>query len=290
MKLAAWVGVSLLLAILGAASARAETHDAEAGCGSVDRRAAVLVVDGLLGERPVRVFVDTGGTGGISSALAKGRTPIPGKKARFAGASGKFIDSDLYEIAELRIGGVTVPRFTATVLAELGKGAIPGGYDVMIGVGELSSFVVDADLAAHQLCLRASLPADAPPLRAFEERDNTILVPAALGPRRFEHFILDTGAGVSTLSERWLGEVPHHPRSERVISVDASGVRREQRYVDVDRVCLFDYCRSRQVVMPDDDLSALNGFPVQGIIGMTFLKGYRLLIDLPHHRLALIAR
>jgi hypothetical protein len=117
--------------------------------------------------------------------------------------------------------------------------------------------------------------------------DNTVVVPVILGERAFEHFIFDTGAGVSTLTEKWLPSTPHRRLRRSVISVDASGVRRRQSFVEVKRLCFLGRCKTAQTVMPDDDLSALNGFPVDGILGMTFFRGSRIVLDLPRSQLGI---
>jgi hypothetical protein len=260
---------------------------APAGCSSIDPRPNVLLVSGTLDGRPVRVFVDTGGSGGISRSLAKQLAPIPGKKARFAGASGRWRETDLYEVAGLRIGDAEIPRFTATTLMPLPTSSTAGPFDVMVGVPELKDFVVEIDLQANRFCPRPRVPYPSLTMRPFELKKHKILVPAKLGQRSFESFIFDTGAGVTTLAEKWLVMVPHRRRQDTVVSVDGSGVRRKQYYVDVSEICLFDQCRARQVVMPDQDLSALNGFPVDGILGMTFLKGCRIVLDMPRRQLAI---
>ena len=251
-------------------------------CASVDPRAHVLVVKGTLDGKPLRVLVDTGGSGGVSPALARKLPPIPGKAARFAGASGQWRQSKLYAISGLRLGDTEIPPFQAIALP-LHEGV---RYDLVIGLPELKRFLVEIDLRRNTFCLRQDAPAIAG--QPFERKgDGPILVPATVGPRPFEHLILDTGAGVTTLTKTFLPEVPHRPRPESVVSVDGSGVRRKQFFVEVDRICLFGHCKPKQVVMPDDDLSQLNGFPVDGILGMTFLKGFRITLDLPHGRIAI---
>jgi hypothetical protein len=41
------------------------------------------------------------------------------------------------------------------------------------------------------------------------------------------------------------------------------------------------------VLLPSDDLSALLGYPVHGIIGMTFLRGSRVYLDFPGQQIGL---
>jgi hypothetical protein len=251
-------------------------------CAPIDPKADVLVVSGTLDGKPVRVFVDTGGSGAVSPALAKRLKAIPGQKARFAGASGAWRESKIYEIGGLRIGEVAIAPFHA-IASPVHQGV---KYDLMIGLPELKSFVLDIDLAKNQFCLSQDAPtvATAPYQR---KADGVIVVPAKLGARQFEHFIFDTGAGVTTMTERFLGEVAHRKRPEHVISVDGSGVRRKQFFVEVDEICAFGRCKPKQTVMPDQDLSELNGFPVDGILGMSFLKGSRITLDLPRGRIAI---
>ena len=251
-------------------------------CTSIDPHADVLVVKGTLDGKPVRVLVDTGGSGGLSPAFAKKLKPIPGKKARFAGASGQWRESPLYDVASLRIGDTEIPRFSAIVLP-VREGA---KYDLVIGLRELGKFVVDIDLDQNRFCLRDDAPTMA--MQTYQRKDDgVIVIPAMLGERRFEHFIFDTGAGVTVLTDRLLPPIPHRKRPEKVISLDGSGVRQKQFFVEVDRICFFDRCKPKQIVMPDRDISELNGFPVDGILGMSFLKGYRITLDLPRGRIGI---
>jgi hypothetical protein len=134
----------------------------------------------------------------VSPALAARLTPIPGKQARYAGASGRWIDSPLYAVAGLRIGGVEVPRFEATASANLPAEPTGGGFDLMLGTPELKGFVVEIDLRDHRLCLRPDAPAWAATPHPFALMGDTVVIPVTLDRHPFEHFIFDTAAGVST--------------------------------------------------------------------------------------------
>ena len=46
-----------------------------------------------------------------------------------------------------------------------------------------------------------------------------------------------------------------------------------------DSLCALGVCKSNQVLMPDEDLTPLVDYEVQGIVGMTFLEGSRIYLD-----------
>jgi tetratricopeptide (TPR) repeat protein len=252
-------------------------------CATVDARAEQLIVEGTLSGKKVRVLIDTGAAGAsLSPRLARQRTPIPFGDVESAGATGVWKRSHSYSVSELQVGGVRLSAFQAHVIDE---GL--SGYDVAIGTAQLSTFIVTIDLRKNRFCLDPQKPAaDWHSFTVETGSGITVLVPVQIGKRRFERFIFDTGAGVSSIAERLTENLPHRKRTSAT-TIDASGVRERQRAIEVDDFCLFGDCHQKEELLLDHDMSEVNGFQTDGILGMPFFKGRRVLLDFSRKELAI---
>jgi hypothetical protein len=245
-----------------------------------------LIVAGTWRDRPVRILVDTGANGGSVSAeiVAEAALPATGK-AKYASATGLFLDTTVHDAGELTIGGATLSanHFIAT--------ATHGGeYDFAIGLDQLAAHAVVVDLARKSFCLAASPHelATLPMRVAGGEENRDIVVSATFGERRLDNMILDTGAGVTCVNQGLMASIAHTELPERAQAIDGTGQVVELPLVTVPAMCVHDQCVSDHMVMPTEDLSSLVGHPVDGIVGLPFFEGHPLVLDFPASKIGIL--
>lgn len=289
----------LLLAVLAAACgsssavtpapAATRPPPLPAGCAPIlDIENSNLMVRGTWRGRDVRIVVDTGGEStGISSQMAAQLRPLPGVKARYAGASGQFLDTDIYQLEGLTVGGVELAAHQAHTLAV----ADATDYDFNIGLAAIEPYVVDIDWRARRFCLHRSAVPDRELQWTAMTRASRggapvdIVVDVQVGDQLLSAMILDTGAGVSTVNADLLPRIPHRRRDDKVQSIDGSGVVKDEYFVQVAELCALQVCERDHILMPGDDLSPLLGYPSQGILGVPFFRDRRLVLDFPRARI-----
>jgi hypothetical protein len=255
----------------------------------VPHEAGNLLVRGRWQERNVVVLVDTGATGGsISPAMAQlnGRSPVG--MTRFAGAAGQFRDAPVYPVDGLSLGGVDLGAFRAH------ESSSAGTHDFSIGLAQLETWVATLDLGRESFCLGHDVPDDVPlaPMRLVVDasgRPTDIVVAARVAGVDFDRLELDTGAGVSTINEDLLPQVPHERLPDAVVSVDATGVEKREYFVRIADVCVLGNCEAEHVFMPGEDLSPLVGHTLHGIVGLPFFARHRLVLDFERRRIGLAA-
>jgi hypothetical protein len=260
-----------------------------AGCAEIDPSFSNLVVTGHWRGHDVSVLVDTGSNqGSLGASLTTDLTPRLGETVHFAGASGQVQEGKVYDIDGLAIGGVTLTPFHAHTDA-IADGS---GYQFSIGLEHLAPYVVDFDVDAGWFCLRDRLPEPLPlqPMRLAHEPTGgkAVMVDGTFAGKRVESLILDTGSGVSTINEDVAAGFPHKALGAKEESLDGSGVRKIERFIQVASLCVLGVCAPRQVLMPGDDLTPVVGYKQLGIIGIPFLRGHRVILDFPHQQIAII--
>jgi aspartyl protease len=285
-----------LLVLIGCASEPVHVQAPAAslshsGCARVDRSFETVILGGRWEGRDVLVLVDTGAnSGSISPSLAKQLVAIPGEAARYAGASGEFHDSPIYNVAGLALGDTTLATFRAHEMARM-----DGDYDLAIGIANLSPFVVDFQLEEEWFCLRDAVPPDirrerlAPLTMAGRGTGvlSDISLDTTIAGRPVPAMTLDTGAGTSTINEDLLATIPNRRLGSKVRSIDGSGVYKDEYFVEVSELCVLGVCEPRHLLMPGADLSPLLGHRQTGIIGVPFMKRHRIVLDFPGHRIAI---
>ncbi len=252
-----------------------------------------LAVFGQWHGRDVRVLIDTGArNASVSAAIAATLSARPGERSRHAGASGRWVDGSRYDVDALSIGSQTLATLRATDDAQLDK----GGFDFQLGLAELAPYVVDLVVPEGLFCLRRDLPAGLaaarlPLLRPATTGSPDDMLEATVAGTRFPSMVLDTGAGTSSINEVLLPTFPHRRLEEfRVTSVDATGVETERFFVEVQSLCVLEVCDDHPRLMPDSDISALVGHPQQGLVGMPFVRGHRVILDFIDGRVAVDPR
>jgi len=261
-----------------------------AGCARIDPSFGNIVVTGHWRGREVPVLVDTGANqGSVAPSLATGLPERPGERVHFAGASGEIKEAAAYDIDGLAIGSVTLAKFAAHGDA-IADGA---GYGFSIGMEHLAPYIVDFDVDAGWFCLRDRLPdqprLDAMTLATEHGGDKAISVDVEIGGVLVRSMILDTGAGISTINEDLLPSLRYRRLGAKGESLDGSGVRKDEYFVEVDGLCALGACAAHHVLMPGEDLSRLVGYPQRGILGVPFFRARRVILDFPHQRIGFIA-
>jgi len=259
-------------------------------CARIDPSFSNIVVTGRWHGRDVPVLVDTGANqGSVAPSLATGLPERPGERVHFAGASGEIKDAASYDVDGLAIGDVTLAKFAAHGDAI----ADSQGYGFSIGMEHLAPYIVDFDVDAGYFCLRDRLP-DQPPLAAMtlategHGSDKAISLDVTIGGVPVPSMILDTGAGISTINEDLLPTLRYRKLGAKSESLDGSGVRKEEYFVEVDALCTLGACAARHVLMPGDDLSKLVGYTQRGIIGVPFFHSRHVILDFPHQKIGFV--
>ena len=284
----------LVLVGCGANAPAMQTLAAEtlgAGCARIDPSFNNIVVTGRWRDREVPILVDTGANqGSVAPAFAKGLAERPGERVHFAGASGEIKEAAAYDVEGLAIGNVTLAKFVAHGDAI----ADSTGYAFAIGMEHLAPYIVDFDLDGGWFCLRDRLP-DQPALVPMtlqhqgKTDDKAITLDVTIGGVAVRSMILDTGAGISTINEELLPQLRYRRLGGKVESIDGSGVRKDEYFVEVDELCTLGACAPRHVLMPGEDLSPLVGYMQRGIVGVPFFRARRVILDFPRQRIGFIA-
>jgi hypothetical protein len=257
---------------------------------NIDRESRILVVMGELEGKPVRVLIDTGASmAGVSPSLAENLKTVPGQRVKYAGAAGVFKESAVYSVSGLRLGGARLGPLHACTMKVFEEAPA----DLLIGRKQLSRYVVDIDLRSNVFCLHArdfdpGIRMNDMVYGVVNGNQEDILVTARIGTSEVRNMIWDTCAGVSTINETLLAGIPHTRLPDEVISVDGAGVRVQEYFVSVPRICVFGVCKDNQKLMPGEDLSQLVGYKVNGIIGLPFMRGSRILMDFPREKIAIM--
>jgi len=258
-------------------------------CASVDTSFNTVVIRGRWQDREVRILVDTGTTmGAISPSMARTLAARPGDTVFFGGTSGDVREAQVYDVEGLSVGKLALASFRAYEMT------MPDDrYDLLIGLDELASYVVDFDLEEGWFCLRDRLPDGIrhdrmhPMVIASSEVKRDICIDATVAGAPVTSMIFDTGAGVSTINEDVLAQLPHRRLDTKVRSIDGSGVLKDRYYVEVPQLCVLGVCEPRHTFMPREDLSHLVRHPTQGIVGVPFFFRHRVILDFPGNRIGI---
>jgi len=274
-------------------SSSPKTHVARgAGCARLDpsflATTGVIVVTGRWHDHEVSILVDTGAnSGSIAASATAGLAARPGEVARVAGAAGQWKDSAIYDVQGLSIGSVTLATFMATS-ATIGNDI---GYAFAIGLENLAPYLVDFDIDQGWFCLRDRLPDDdhpeLTPMKLAHGRGDhkAISLDVTLAGTSVESMILDTGAGVSTINESLLPRFRHRRLGAKVMSLEGTGVKQEEYFVEVESMCTLGACASRHMLMPGADLSQLVGHKENGLVGVPFFHARRVILDFPRQQI-----
>jgi hypothetical protein len=244
-----------------------------------------LIVKGTWQGQPVRILVDTGANGGSIAAelvVAK-QLPVTGH-AKYASATGLFVDTTVHDAGELSIAGATIPAPGFISTETHGD-----RFDFVIGLDQLEPHAVVVDLAQESFCLVASPHELATePMRVAGGAENhDIVVSAAFGDRKLDDMILDTGAGVTTVNQDLIGGIAHTVRPEKAQAIDGTGQVVELPLVTVPKMCVQERCATDHMVMPSEDLSGLVGHHVDGIVGLPFFVDRVLVLDFPAKKIGI---
>jgi hypothetical protein len=244
-----------------------------------------LIVTGTWRDQPVKILVDTGANGGSISAelVDAAALPVTGH-AKYASATGVFLDTTVHDAGELGIGGTTIAATGFFRTATHG-----GRYDLSIGLDQLAAHAVVVDVAHHSFCLAASPhPRATLPLRIAGNSENRdIVVGARFGDVELADMILDTGAGVTTVNQDLLGKLAYKELPEKAQAIDGTGRVVELPLVTVPKMCVHDRCVTDHMVMPSEDLSGLVGHHVDGIVGLPFFAEHVLVLDFPANKIGI---
>lgn len=244
-----------------------------------------LIVTGTWRDQPVKILVDTGANGGsIASELVKANAlPVKGQ-AKYASATGLFLDTTVHDAGELTIGGATIAADNFFATATHG-----GRYDFSLGLDQLAAHAVVVDLAHHSFCLAASPhPLATEPMRiGGDARNRDIVVTARFGKRTLDNMILDTGAGVTCVNQDLVPALAHTELPEKAQAVDGTGQVVELPLVTVPEMCVGTSCVKDHVVMPSEDLTPLVGHKVDGIVGLPFFLEHVLVLDFPAQKIGI---
>jgi hypothetical protein len=245
-----------------------------------------LIVNGTWRDRPVKILVDTGANSGSISAelVAANQLAVTGH-AKYASATGLFLDTTVHDAGELTIGGATLRADSFFATATHGD-----RFDLAIGLDQLASHAVVVDLAQASFCMVGSPHAEATqPMRVGgDARNRDILVSAKFGGQQLDNMILDTGAGVTTVNQDLIGKLAHTELPEKAQAIDGTGQVVELPLVTVPEICVHDRCAVDHMVMPSADLSPLVGHPVDGIVGLPFFVDHVLVLDFPANKIGIL--
>lgn len=244
-----------------------------------------LIVTGTWRGQPVKILVDTGANGGSIAAELVSANALPVKgHAKYASATGLFLDTTVHDAGELSIGGATVTADNFFSTATHG-----GRYDFSLGLDQLASHAVVVDLAHHSFCLAASPHALATePMRiGGDSRNRDIVVSARFGEKTLDNMILDTGAGVTCVNQDLVPGLAHTELPEKAQAVDGTGQVVELPLVSVPEMCVAEKCVTDHTVMPSEDLTPLVGHKVDGIVGLPFFQTHVLVLDFPAQKIGI---
>ena len=126
--------------------------DGTTASGAIALRGKRALVEIRIGGRPAMVGIDLGSNGGLAlSHTAWRRMGATGKHlgtGSATGATGQSYDVEVFEVAEMDIGRLTVNKVQASL-----ENPRPGVGDGIVGMAVLGQFVIVIDLGAGKLWL-----------------------------------------------------------------------------------------------------------------------------------------
>ena len=128
---------------------------------------------------------------------------------------------------------------------------------------------------------RASVP--------FEKHGSVVIVKATLNGKAPVKLILDTGATFTCIDRPLADELKLPAWSGPLGSVVITGGEGEMGFVKIDRLEVGNTASATDLVACKLDLSRMQppGFGIKGLVGLNFLKSYRITIDFERNTLRL---
>ncbi len=232
---------------------------------------ADLVLDGTLAGKPVRIGIDTGANAShVSSKLATSLPAVAGRRVMQNSAFDKPIVSAMHTVEGLELGGHRFAGFTASTGQD-------DHYDVMLGVSELERLRLDLDLVIGALCVLPGGPLDGGvPIERIAH--GLLATPVTSKGRDAGRWMFDTGAGITVIAPKHVDALPHKARPA-VDAVDATGAAQTMPTIELEELCVSGYCKASQPAMVLDLSKVFDGAS-EGVVGLPFMRGSRVVLDL----------
>ncbi len=245
-----------------------------------DPEADELVIAGMLAGRPIRVGIDTGSNlASVSATVAKTLPKIAGARSRTNSAFDTPIITEVSSIAGLELGGHHFATFRASINEN-------DGPDITIGVPQLEGLRLVLDLQLGKACISAGGGDALADGQAFERVTFGLLtIPVTSRNREVGNWLLDTGAGMTVVGPDRVAEVAHKETADLEAS-DATGTTSTQPTIEIAQLCTLGICKAAQSAMVLD-LTGVLPAASDGVIGLSFLRGSRLVIDFSLNRISL---
>ncbi|HEX8117932.1 MAG TPA: aspartyl protease family protein, partial [Pyrinomonadaceae bacterium] len=251
-------------------------------------------------KEPLRFIIDTGASMTVISDETARRLGLRevarGGFARGIGGDGRF--SIVYGfLSSIEIGEARMENVPVYIRRLFSAGKPVDGY---IGLAIISRYLTTIDYGARAFTLdRQALPSDdrpqavnasqPAPQKSIEIPIRTTLGGFMSSEARLDgidrplNFIIDTGAGISVVSEMYAtsAEMSRFTQATRMRIYGAAGVAEDVKMLLLPRVSLGSYSREN-VPAAVLNLSSINqaaGFDQAGIIGGNFLRYFRVTLD-----------
>jgi predicted aspartyl protease/Flp pilus assembly protein TadD len=252
-------------------------------------------------KEPLRFIIDTGASLTVISDETARRLGVSevarGGFARGIGGNGRF--GIVYGfLSSIDIGGARMENVPVYIRRLFTAGKHVDGY---IGLAIISRYLTTIDYGTRTFTLdrqRSAAPDPSQPSSEEETAGGGIEIPLRTtlggfmsGELRLEgierplNFIIDTGAGISVISEMFAmrEELGRLTQTTRLRVYGAAGVAEDVKVLLLPKVVIGSYARENvpAAVLNLDSINESAGFEQAGIIGTNFLRHFRVTFDFP---------
>ncbi len=254
---------------------------------TTDTQPFIMLPTYLNGKGPFDFVLDTGASMSIVTEELAGLIGIEGKEPKEAlGAAGKRMTTFLGRVDSVSIGETKVKNLEVGIMNELpkcvGRGAIGYNFlkDFILTIDYRSNLLTitsPLDVVSHQADRRTSIP-----FRLAKPDRPILLVDVLVNAHRTYPFILDTGASQTVVS-------PNLAQQMKLINTQlgptiGAGGKVQSSMGRLTSLTLGEAALENMMVVVADIFSALGQAveaSIDGILGYTFLREFKLEINYP---------